>query len=91
MTFNKFSKAYCSKLNAILTFLVKQGLLIEGGQLDVDYLSVWKGVDVLEASSYYFFNHLDIIIEYHPKENEWSGSVPEGAGRLVRAKVTPRR
>lgn len=41
-------------------------------------------------NSYYFFNHVDITIEYHPNIGEWGKQVPESAGRLVRAKLEPR-
>ena len=44
------------------------------------------------ADTYYIFNHIDIIIEYHTSENtEWDTKAPEGAVRLVRAKLEPRR
>jgi len=40
---------------------------------------------------YYMFNHVDIVIEFHKKMSDWGGNAPENAGRLVRAKLTPRR
>jgi len=40
--------------------------------------------------SYYVFNHVDIVLEFHPNDGEWDAKIPESAGRLVRAKVTPR-
>jgi transmembrane 9 superfamily protein 2/4 len=46
--------------------------------------------DGLKENAYYVFNHVDIVIEYHKKSDDWGGSAPETAGRLVRAKLTPR-
>jgi len=44
----------------------------------------------LTDTSYYPFNHVDIVIEYHPYTGDWGQQVPQQAGRLVRAKITPR-
>ena len=34
---------------------------------------------------------MDIVIEYHKRMSDWGGQVPDNAGRLVRAKLTPKR
>ena len=48
-------------------------------------------VEGLPDNTFYIFNHVDIVIEFHRKMSDWGGHVPEDAGRLVRAKLTPRR
>ena len=45
----------------------------------------------LQDNTYYVFNHVDITIEYHKKMSDWGGLVPLEAGRLIRAKLTPKR
>jgi len=45
----------------------------------------------LQDNTFYIFNHVDIVIEFHKKMSDWGGHVPEDAGRLVRAKLTPKR
>jgi hypothetical protein len=46
-----------------------------------------------EKDTYYVFNHLDIQIFYHIPDTSGFGSSLEssGGGRIVSAKVTPRR
>jgi len=34
---------------------------------------------------------VDIVVEFHRRMTDWGGHVPENAGRLVRAKLTPKR
>lgn len=47
--------------------------------------------DFNKPDTYYLFNHVDIEIEYHDSQGtDWSSTVPEGAVRLVRAKLVPR-
>ena len=43
--------------------------------------------------TYYIFNHVDIVIYYHSKDPnaEWGKNLPDGAARLISAKLTPRR
>lgn len=44
------------------------------------------------ADTYYVFNHVDIVIEYHTSLNtDWGRKAPDDAVRLVRAKLEPRR
>jgi len=45
----------------------------------------------LTDNTFYVFNHVDIVVEFHRKMGDWGGQVPEEAGRLVRAKLTPKR
>ena len=45
----------------------------------------------LQDNTFYIFNHVDIVIEFHRKMSDWGGHVPDDAGRLVRAKLTPKR
>ena len=45
----------------------------------------------LQDNTFYIFNHVDIVIEFHRKMSDWGGHVPEDAGRIVRAKLTPKR
>ncbi len=41
---------------------------------------------------YYVFNHVDIYIEYHKDMNqEWGAGLPIDAGRIIQAKLEPRR
>ncbi len=47
--------------------------------------------DFNEKDTYYVFNHVDIVIQYHSGQGEeWGQSIGEG-GRLVSAKLEPRR
>ena len=44
------------------------------------------------ADTYYVFNHVEIIIEYHTSlDTDWGLKAPDGAVRLVRAKLEPKR
>ncbi|KAI0222254.1 Transmembrane 9 superfamily member 2 [Lamellibrachia satsuma] len=45
-----------------------------------------------QPDTYYVFNHVDITIYYHSKDSnaEWGKNLPDGAGRLVSAKLEPR-
>jgi len=44
-----------------------------------------------ETEKHYIFNHIDIVIEYHPRlEDDWGAALPDGAGRLVKARMTPK-
>lgn len=41
---------------------------------------------------YFVFNHVDIYIEYHKDMNhEWGDRLPHNAGRIIMAKLEPRR
>lgn len=40
--------------------------------------------------SYYIFNHIEIVLEYHPKDNSWVQTTPDEAGRLVKARMSPK-
>ncbi|KAH3809749.1 transmembrane 9 superfamily member 2-like [Dreissena polymorpha] len=43
-----------------------------------------------EKDTSYFFNHVDLVIRYHPGTGEdWGKTIPEG-GRIISAKVTPK-
>lgn len=43
-----------------------------------------------EANTYYFFNHVDLTIVYHPGDTEeWGRTMPNG-GRIISAKIEPR-
>ena len=56
----------------------------------VSYCSLQPDGKVPDYS--YVFNHVDIVLEYHiPDPTQLSPSVPKGAARLVRAKVSPLR
>lgn len=44
----------------------------------------------LQDNTYYIFNHVDIVIEFHKKMTDWGAHAPDSAGRLVRAKLTPK-
>ena len=41
--------------------------------------------------AFYIYNHVSIIIDYHPRESDWGVELPLGAGRLVKARLEPRR
>lgn len=44
-----------------------------------------------KQDTYYIYNHIDIIIEYHPVSDEdWSASHAGTGGRIVSAKLVPR-
>ena len=45
----------------------------------------------LQDNTYYIFNHVDIVVEFHKKMTDWGAHAPDSAGRLVRAKLTPKR
>ncbi len=48
--------------------------------------------DFSEKDTYYIFNHVDIVIQYHSGANEdWGVSLGAAGGRLVSAKLEPRR
>ena len=45
-----------------------------------------------QADTYYLFNHVDILIDYHPGSNEdWGSTLTGNRGRIVAAKIIPRR
>lgn len=45
-----------------------------------------------EKDTYYVFNHLEIKMFYHqPSDAEWDASLGSVGGRIVSAKVIPRR
>lgn len=48
--------------------------------------------ELKSPNTYYIFNHVDITIFYHSKDAkaEWGKNLPDGAARLVSAKLTPR-
>jgi len=41
--------------------------------------------------SYYIFNHVDIFITFHSGENEDWGAKDNPGGRIVSAKLVPKR
>lgn len=44
-----------------------------------------------QADTYYLYNHVDIMVEYHPVSDEdWSASHGGVGGRIVSAKIIPR-
>ena len=45
-----------------------------------------------QADTYYLYNHVDIFVEYHPVSDEdWSATHTGVGGRIVSAKLIPRR
>jgi transmembrane 9 superfamily protein 2/4 len=75
------TQTYCSTGFPIGCFNKKSGKVKDA----CSYLG-----DGLADNAYYVFNHVDIVIEFHGRSNDWGGNTPEEAGRLVRAKLTPR-
>ncbi len=49
-------------------------------------------MDFKDPNTYYVFNHVDILIEYHSSAGEeWGMSLGGDSGRLISAKLEPRR
>lgn len=44
-----------------------------------------------QRGTFYLFNHVELLIEYHPKETDWGKDLPPEAARLVKVNVNLKR
>lgn len=72
---------YCSRGFPLGCLVTKQGKKKDSCVMSTKYS---------EPNTYYFFNHVELQISYHPGDTEdWGHTMPNG-GRIIAAKITPR-
>ena len=66
-----------------------------GGNRQVEHVigikSYFLQISKPQKDTFYLFNHVELLIQYHPKENDWGKDLPPDAARLVKVKVRLRR